>query len=698
MSNTRFFCQIQAKADSDEAEVLVYDDIGASFFGEGISAKQFVKDLAGIKASLITVRINSAGGDVFDGLAIYNALRRHEAAVVTEIDGLAASIASIIALAGEEVRMADNAFFMIHDPWGMGVGNADEMRELADLLDKVGGSLANIYAEKTGMDKAEVQALMNAETWFDAEEAKAAGLVDTLVKGKKIAARADVSAFKNTPKTLRAAVRDLSITPVADGGAAPASENTPEQQAVEAMEGTMSGQDAAAQAAAIESARAEERKRISDIRALAREHSMPQDQIDKWVDDPKSTVTEVKDQILAKIRAGAEAAPYVRATVGAPRADSDPRRGFAGHQDFFLSVIENRQARTREDVQDERLRPLAVFEDEKKSGADMAFLMPRAFNPGTIRAAAGSDEQGTYSDPYGGFAVTESTLPGMLSVPFEGDPTIGRTQSVPMATPLVRIRARTDKDHSTSVSGGFTVTRRPETVDFTSSRMAMERVSLEASSLVGMAYETEELIQDSPISFAALIDAGFRDQFAAHILNEKIRGNGVGEYEGILNAACKVSVAKESGQAADTINATNVIKMAARSWGFGSTIWLANHDTRPQLATLSISVGTSGTLIYQPSEREGFPDMLWGRPIFYTEYASTVGDEGDLVLWNPTQYLEGMYQPLRSAESVHVRFVQHERVFKLWVRNAGASWWRSALTPAKGSSTLSPIVTLAARA
>jgi HK97 family phage major capsid protein len=444
-----------------------------------------------------------------------------------------------------------------------------------------------------------------------------------------------------------------------------------------------------------------ERKRSTDIRALVREYgelaAVDQQRIDGWLDDASITAQAVRDALLVDIKAKAAGAPKVKATVGAPRADSDSRRGFQSHQDFFLSVIENHKARSRDAVNDERLRPLVVFDDEDKAD-ELAFLMPRAFNTKTIRAAAGSDEQGTYADPYGGFAVPESTLPGMLSIPFEGDPTIGRTTMVPMATPSVKILARTDKDHTTSVSGGFTVTRRPETVDFTSSRSKMERVRLEASSLVGLAFETEELLQDSAVSFAALIDAGFRDQFAAHMLNEKIRGLGVGEYEGILTAPCKVEIAKETGQAADTINYTNVLKMRARCWGYGSSFWFTNHDCLPELAQMSLAVGTGGAPVYMPGGFGDRPDTLLGRSIFYSEYPNTLGDAGDLILWNPTQYLEGVYQPLRSAESVHVRFVQHERAFKLWLRNAGASWWRSALTPAKGSNTLSPIITLAARA
>lgn len=418
----------------------------------------------------------------------------------------------------------------------------------------------------------------------------------------------------------------------------------------------------------------------------------------------KASITREED--LIKAEAAAPAVSRVSgdgsrpvAHVGAPRSEADPRKGFASHREFCEAVLAHAGATSKAQIQDERLQPLAVADkDDKAAGGHLAFMLPVGFTPRGLSAAAGSDEQGAYSDPHGGFAVTTARLPGMLSVGFEGDPTAGRTMAVPMAAPSVEILARTDKNHSSSVSGGFTVARKAETAAAAASRGEMELITLKANSLFGLAYATEEILTDSPMSFAAIIAAGFQSQMSAHMLNEKIRGTGAGEFQGVLNSAAKIEVAKESGQAADTIVANNVIKMAARSWGFGDAIWLANHDTRPQLAVLNIPIGTSGVLLYQPSRGDGFPDMLWGRPVFYTEYASTVGDVGDLMLVNWSQYLEGTYQPLQSAESVHVRFLNHERAFKFWLRNAGAPWWRSALTPAKSSTTLSPIVTLAARA
>lgn len=193
MSERQFYT-IQAKAD-DVAEVWIYDQIGESFWSEGVTAKQFVKDLVAIKAQRIDLHINSPGGSVFDGVAIFNALRNHPAKVTTFIDGIAASIASIIALAGDQVTMAGNALYMIHNPWGFAQGDSAEMRKMADMLDKVRETLLVTYREKTGKDDEELTALLDAETWMTADEALAHGFIDEVTGEVKMAALFDLKAF-----------------------------------------------------------------------------------------------------------------------------------------------------------------------------------------------------------------------------------------------------------------------------------------------------------------------------------------------------------------------------------------------------------------------------------------------------------------------------------------------------------------------
>lgn len=351
-------------------------------------------------------------------------------------------------------------------------------------------------------------------------------------------------------------------------------------------------------------------------------------------------------------------------------AENDAMRGFRNQREFLTSVMDAHQTGRVDD----RLRPLQV------------------------RNAAGSDEHNTLSDPYGGFLVPEGMLPGYMRTEPEPDPIMGRLTNVPMQTSVVSVNARVDKNHSTSVSGGLTVTRRVETQPGASSRMQFEQIRLEAHSLYGLSYASEELIADSPQTIAAIISQGFRDEFQSKLIEERLRGTGVGEFLGILNSPATISVAKENSQTADTITAANVIKMRKRAWRYNTAIWMANIDTYDQLATLNIAGTNSDVFLFNPARGIDVPDTLLGRPIVFTEYASTLGDHGDLILATWSEYLEGTYQPLQGAESIHVRFLENERAFRFTMRNAGAPWWRSPLTPKNGANTLSPFVTLAERA
>ena len=196
----------QAKGDR-AATVRIYDEVGAGFFG-GLTAKAFAEELDDLGAiDELSVRINSPGGSVFEGLAIYNTLLSHPAKVTVDIDGLAASIASIIAMAGDEVRMAKSAKMMIHNPWTIAIGDAAEMRKAADQLDGSRDSLLDIYAGRSSKSRAELLAMMDDETWFGADAAKSAGLADTVIEGDMaIAALArgfDLSRFRHPPADLK---------------------------------------------------------------------------------------------------------------------------------------------------------------------------------------------------------------------------------------------------------------------------------------------------------------------------------------------------------------------------------------------------------------------------------------------------------------------------------------------------------------
>lgn len=194
----------QMKAAGATGEILLYSDIGDSGWGEGTTAEGFAKDLKALgKVSTINLRINSPGGSVFEGLTIYNLLASHPARVISWVDGLAASIASVICMAGEEINIADNGMMMIHDAWGVGVGTAAEIRKTADVLDSITSTIAGTYAKRSGGKEADIRQMMGEETWLGSADAVKYGLADNVVDNMKIAACAfDPKRFKNAPRQL----------------------------------------------------------------------------------------------------------------------------------------------------------------------------------------------------------------------------------------------------------------------------------------------------------------------------------------------------------------------------------------------------------------------------------------------------------------------------------------------------------------
>ena len=184
------------RARTSGTEVLIYDEIGAY----GVTAKGFLAELGALPDdAAIDLRLNSPGGSVFDAVAIYNALKRHAGDITVWIDGIAASAASYIAMAGDIIVMPENAFLMIHDPSGLVMGTAEDMRSTAEALDKVKGSLIQGYAAKSGKADNEIAALMVAETWLDAKDALDLGFIDRIAEPVKLAASFDVTRFRNAP-------------------------------------------------------------------------------------------------------------------------------------------------------------------------------------------------------------------------------------------------------------------------------------------------------------------------------------------------------------------------------------------------------------------------------------------------------------------------------------------------------------------
>lgn len=357
-------------------------------------------------------------------------------------------------------------------------------------------------------------------------------------------------------------------------------------------------------------------------------------------------------------------------------SEKDKMRGFAKPRDFFNAVMlaKHPDGPRHQDAQGRILR-----------GCDERLMCLRSQS-----LAAGSDEANTIS---GEWFIPPAFHPDLLMIePLF--PAMAVTE-IPMESPKVDIPARIDKDHTTSVTGGLTVTRRPETTQMSGSRMKTEPISLVAAGQYGLAFVTEELLNDSPLSIASLIERGFQQEFQSETVKERLYGQGSGEFLGVMNSPCLITVARDT---TTTVLYADVVLMLSRLWGATrpGTCWLYSPSVLPKLMQLTL-----GTTLYwpmwQPSAREGEPDRLFGIPAYRTEYCAQLGTTGDIILGQWSEYLEGTYQQMQTAESIHVRFEWNERVYRFYRRNAGAPWWKTVMTPAKQTTTLSPFVCLSTK-
>ncbi|WP_351123357.1 ClpP-like prohead protease/major capsid protein fusion protein [Shewanella sp. T24-MNA-CIBAN-0130] len=281
------------KAQNGNAELMIYDEIG----GWGISAQQFARDLQGLgKIGTLTARIHSPGGDVFDGMAIYNMIKGHPAHKVCHIDGLAASMASVIAMAFDEVIMPENAMMMVHKPWGGTLGDADAMRKYAELLDKVESNLVGAYQQKTGLSDEVLHALLADETWLTGREAVEKGFANTLTEPLQMAASLNskrLKDFTNMPEALK--------NLFAPQGNVPGATNTPAPAATIIPAPVASVPVAASQADIQAAATAMNKERIDGINAAFTAFPQFADIKNSCIADAGINADKAKDMILAKL-------------------------------------------------------------------------------------------------------------------------------------------------------------------------------------------------------------------------------------------------------------------------------------------------------------------------------------------------------------------------------------------------------------
>ena len=306
----------------------------------------------------------------------------------------------------------------------------------------------------------------------------------------------------------------------------------------------------------------------------------------------------------------------------------------------------------------------------------------------------------------GGFLVEQPYAAGLLARTYEVGQILQRVNRTPLSGNANGLKIRTISESSRATGyrfGGLHVYRKPEGVAKVGSKPAFGQIELNLKKLTALFYATDELLEDAA-ALTSIVNRVFPEEMSFTIEDEIIRGDGASQMLGILNAACKVTVAKETGQVGKTVVYENIVNMWSRMWARSrlNAVWLVNQDVEPQLFGMGLVIGTGGTPVYMPpGGLSASPySTLFGRPVIAVEYCDTLGTEGDIILADFSQYETIDKGGLQTASSIHVKFVEDETVFRFVYRNDGQPSWQSALTPYKGGATktVSPFVTLAVRA
>lgn len=304
----------------------------------------------------------------------------------------------------------------------------------------------------------------------------------------------------------------------------------------------------------------------------------------------------------------------------------------------------------------------------------------------------------------GGFLVEQGYSRDLLQKTFDGGAILSRVRRLPVGAVSNSVKLPVVDESSRATGsrwGGIRVYRLGEADLVTGSKPKIGTLEVNLKKLVGLCYATDELLQDAAL-LETVITEGFQQEFTFSLEDEVINGDGASQLLGILNAPALVTVAKESGQTAKTLVFENIVNMWARlpSPSKASAVWFINGDVEPQLFTMGIVVGVGGTPAFLPAGAwSGQPfNTIFGRPVVPVEYCPTLGTKGDVILADLSQYLLAEKGGMVAASSIHVRFLYDELAFRFVMRNDGMPICKTARTPYKGTSTVSPFVTLATRA
>ena len=301
----------------------------------------------------------------------------------------------------------------------------------------------------------------------------------------------------------------------------------------------------------------------------------------------------------------------------------------------------------------------------------------------------------------GGALVPEEFRAEVMRLSLEAAVVRPRATVIPMGGATLRIPAIRDTSHASNVFGGISGSWVNEagTVSSSTNQPSFGQVVITPYKLTAYTVASNELLADGAVGIEALIGQLFPQAISYFEDDSFINGTGAGQPQGIINAAALVTQAKETGQAATTIEYQNLVKMYSRMLpqSLARAVWVAHPDTFPQLAQMSLEVGTGGSAVWVVNASQAAPMSIFGRPLIFSEKCQTVGTAGDIYFADFSQYLIGDRQALTVSRSEHVNFTTDEQVWKFVQRVDGRPWLTSALTPRNGSTTISPFVNLATR-
>jgi HK97 family phage major capsid protein len=315
------------------------------------------------------------------------------------------------------------------------------------------------------------------------------------------------------------------------------------------------------------------------------------------------------------------------------------------------------------------------------------------------KAATGMSE-GIDSD--GGFLVPRETASGLMDLVEMESQLMGLIVNFPMSSNSLDLTYRKVTDNSGGTWGGVRMYYGPEAPTMTATDPDIAQASWKLVNLYGLAYATNDLIEDSPVSIGPWLEEEFKKAAAMQLDYDIINGSGTGQPQGILHAPALESVAAETDQDAATIYAQNVMKMWAKmpSRNRRTAVWLTNQECLPQLMQMTITAGTSGIPVWLPANglaNQPYDTLMGGRLII-TEMCQALGTAGDLIYWDPRSYRRGYKSSgMTTAASIHVQFITDQTAFRFKMRHDARCPWPSALTPRHGSADLSPMICIATR-